>query len=292
VIIDVHSHTPRAWHDDAAGVKLGNSSSARMRPDGDWLEPTEDGYLKAMEPVDKAIVFELAGDPADTHPTSWLLAPECNDLTAAFVAKHPDKLIGFMSVHPRDPKALEEMDRCYHDLGLRGMKMGCNFQNFDPNGEEAARVFRRAEEMGLPIVFHTGTCMVQFADLDWGNARHMDRVAMRFPRLKMVLAHMSHPWHQDAITVIRKHPNVYADVSGLFYRPWQHYNCMRLAWEWSVFHKMLFASDYPCAGAQETLDGMRSVNEVVKGTNLPPVPLDAIEEIIHRPSLDLLELAG
>jgi predicted TIM-barrel fold metal-dependent hydrolase len=290
MIIDVHSHTPRQPPTDSDGITLGQSPGARLRPDGDYHPWTSEAYFKAMEVVDKAIVFDLAGDPFDTRPSSWLLAPECNDLTAAFVAQRPDKLIGFMSVHPRDPQALEEIERCYQDLGLKGIKMGCNFQNFDPNGEEAARVFQRAEEMGLPILFHTGTCKVQFADLDWAHPRHIDRVAMRFPKLKMILAHMSHPWYLDVITVIRKHPNVYADVSGQFYRPWQHYNCMRLAAEWSVFPKMLFASDYPVATPQETMDGMRRVNDLIKGSHLPPVPEDELEEIIHRNSLELLGL--
>ena len=290
MIVDVHTHTPRKVAVGPDGRRLGESPGARLRPDGDYHPRTSEAYLKAMEVVDKAIVFDIAGDPADSRPSARLLAPECNDLTASFVAKRPDKLIGFMSVHPRDPKALEEMERCYHDLGLKGIKMGCNFQNFDPNGEEAARVFGRAEEMGLPILFHSGTCMPQFDNLYWGHARHMDRVAMRFPKLKIILAHMNHPWHQDAIVVIRKHPNVYADISGQFYRPWALYNCLRLAWEWSVFPKMLFASDYPVATPQETIEGTLGVNEVIKGTNLPPVPEGELEEIIHRNSLELLGL--
>ena len=65
---------------------------------------------------------------------------------------------------------------------------------------------------------------------------------------------MAHPWHEDCITVIRKHPNVYADVSGQFYRPWQMYNGMRLAFEWDVMHKLLFASDWPLTTPQETID--------------------------------------
>lgn len=290
MIVDVHTHTPRPRRTAPDGATLGESPGARLRPDGDYHPPTDEAYLKAMEVVDRALVFDIAGDPTDETPSSWLLAPECNDLTAAFVARHPDKLIGFMSVHPRDPQVLEEMERCYYDLGLKGIKMGCNFQNFDPNGEEAARVFKPAEEMGLPILFHTGTCKVQFADLDWAHPRHMDRVAMRFPRLKIILAHMGHPWHLDAITVIRKHPNVYADVSGQFYRPWAHYNLMRLATEWSVFPKMLFASDYPVATPEETMAGMRGVNAMIEGTHLPPVPLDEMEKMIYRNSLELLGL--
>ena len=51
------------------------------------------------------------------------------------------------------------------------------------------------------------------------------------------------PWQIDCIAVIRKHPNVWADISAIHYRPWSYYNCLRLATEWSVMHKLLFGSD-------------------------------------------------
>src|SRR5205807_9956035 len=68
----------------------------------------------------------------------------------------------------------------------------------------------------------------------------MDDVAIAFPELRIVMAHMGHPWHADTIAVIRKHPHVYADVSANFYRPWQLYHGLRLAIEWNVLDKLVF----------------------------------------------------
>jgi predicted TIM-barrel fold metal-dependent hydrolase len=65
---------------------------------------------------------------------------------------------------------------------------------------------------------------------------------------------------------------------------------MRAATEWGVLKKLMFGSDYPYAAPQETLDGLRRVNDLLHGTVLPPVPLDEIEAIIHRDSLSLLGL--
>jgi predicted TIM-barrel fold metal-dependent hydrolase len=104
------------------------------------------------------------------------------------------------------------------------------------------------------------------------------------------MAHMGHPWMQDTIVVIRKHPNVYADISALFYRPWSMYNALRLATEWSVLHKLLFGSDYPIATPQETIAGTRKVNDILAGTQLPRVPEDELEKIFTRDSLSLLGL--
>jgi predicted TIM-barrel fold metal-dependent hydrolase len=110
--------------------------------------------------------------------------------------------------------------------------------------------------------------------------------------LRIVLAHMAHPWQTDCIAVIRKHPHVWADISGLHYRQWSYYTCLRLATEWSVLHKLLFGSDYPAAATPaETADALAHVNDVVEGTHLPRVPLDELQAVLHRDSLSLLGLA-
>lgn len=291
MIIDVHTHAPRLQ--PAGDNPGGGRSDAIYRPDKHASTAhTTEGYLEALEGIDRAIVFNIAADPRDDRNNSNLQypVPGVNDDTAAMVRKAPEKLIGFLTVHPHDPNVLEEIERCTQDLGLKGIKLGPNYQNFDPLGEEAMRVFKRAEELGLPVLLHQGTSPVQFADLDYAHPRHMDRVAMACPNLKMILAHMGHPWQIDCIVVIRKHPNVYADISAQFYRPWSFYNAFRLATEWGVMHKLLFGSDLPIAEPRETIDNTRRVNDIIAGTNLPEVPEDEIEKIIHRDSLPLLGL--
>jgi len=91
--------------------------------------------------------------------------------------------------------------------------------------------------------------------------------------------------------VVRKHPNVYADLSANFYRPYSFWEQMVKATEWNVLPKIFFGTDFPVTTVQETIDHLRRVNDIVEGTPLPKVSADAIEEIIHRDSLALLGLA-
>ena len=56
------------------------------------------------------------------------------------------------------------------------------------------------------------------APIRYAHPLLMDEVAMRYPDLKIIMAHLGHPWTVDTAVVVRKHPNVYADISGLFYR--------------------------------------------------------------------------
>ena len=81
---------------------------------------------------------------------------------------------------------------------------------------------------------------------------------------------MGHPWQIDCFVVIRKHPNVFADISANFYRPWSYYNALRHATEWGVLHKLLFGSDFPIATPQETMDALWPRQRRVDGRSLPP----------------------
>ena len=288
MITDVHSHVPS--HVDAVPPEE-ETWESKMRPDrAVRLTTTYDDFFEAMEPVDRVISFGIAM-PADRPAVIGEKdMKKVNDTTAALVARAPQKVIGFMSVHPDEPAALDEMERAYGDLQLRGLKLGPNYQNFDPLGENARRMYSRAQEMKLPVLFHQGTSPIRDAPIRYAHPLVMDEIAILFPELRIVMAHIGHPWLEDCLVVVRKHPNVYADISGRFYRPWSFYNGMRLAYEWSVINKLLFGSDYPITTPQETMDGLRHLDHFVRQHHLPEVPLELIEGIIHRNSLELLGL--
>ena len=106
----------------------------------------------------------------------------------------------------------------------------------------------------------------------------------------MIIAHMGHPWEEETIVLIRKQPNIFADISALFYRQWQFYNTLRLAVEYGVTHKLLFGTDYPAAGFEESVRGLNDIIRMSRRARLPALPKDLPDEIIHRDSLQLLGL--
>lgn len=294
MIIDVHTHTPQ-FRDPVPAEKV--EMNTVWRPDRpvkatvSWQD-----YIEAIQGVDRALVFGIAWHPGDPSGsltgtgTGQAHEGNLNDATAAFVRAYPDKLIGFMSLHPYEARALDELERCRTDLGLRGIKLGANYQNFDPLDDRALAIYRRAEALGLPILFHMGTSPVRMAPIRYSHPLVMDQIAMRYPDLKAILAHLGHPWQVDTCVVIRKHPHLYADISGLFYRPFSFYEAMRKATEWNVLDKLLFGSDYPITTPEENIQALRQLNHIVEGTNFPRVPEEKLEAIIHRNSLELLGL--
>ena len=101
-----------------------------------------------------------------------------------------------------------------------------------------------------------GTTFARNAPVDLGRAIHVEPVALKYPDLTMVIAHMGHPWYGDCIAVSRKQPNVYCEVSALFYRPWQYYNILIEAQEYKIIDKIFFGTDFPFSRVGESVDGL------------------------------------
>lgn len=280
-MIDIHSHVP-THRDRVPPEEL--IVDTTWRPDRPVAATTSwSDYEEAFAEVEVSAAFTIARDRTRVDP-------ELNDRVAEFVGAAPARRIGFLSIHPEVDGALDELERARTDLGLKGIKLGPNYQIFDPLGPAALRVYELAERHGLPVLFHQGASPVREAPLRYAHPLLMDEIAIRFPELRVVMAHLGHPWQRETIVTIRKHPHVYADVSALFYRPWSLYEGLRLATEWGALDKLLFGSDFPLATPAETAAGLRAVNAPIEGTKLPPVPLEKIEELIERDPLPLLGL--
>ena len=218
MIVDVHTHTPTHRDVVPEGERISNP---RWRPDRTVVPTTTwADYDAEAAAVDVSVVFNIAVDDPLAATGLPYDPATLNEATAAFVADAPHKRIGFMSIHPDWPDALDQVDRCHQDLGLVGIKLGPNYQIFDPLGDHATALYARAEQLGLPMLFHQGASPIREAPLRYAHPLLMDEIAIRFPELRIVMAHMGHTWQRETLVTIRKHPHVYAAVSALFYRPY------------------------------------------------------------------------
>ena len=277
MIVDVHTHCLQPEHlSTTVHRAVERAGYPPMQP----LSP--ETYLEHMEAVDRAIVFGIRGI------ATGMGSP--NDFTAKWVARQPDKLIGFMAIDPTEEDHLDEVDRCVSDLGLRGIKVYPMLGRYDPTDPTVFALYEKAQRLGLPILSHTGTHPDSRAMLKYSLPLLVDEIAQAFPDLVYIMAHLAHPWQRDCAVVLRKHPNVYADISGGWVRPWQGWEALVGMVEWGVCDKILFGSDYPLWTPQEGMDGLRKLNDQVEGTNLPRIPDEVVEAIINRDSLSLLGL--
>src|SRR5207249_1499747 len=173
---------------------------------------------------------------------------------------------------------------------MKGIKLLFMYAGFYPDDRKLDHLWEYATRHNLPVLLHTGTTFIAQAPLDCTVPRLLDDVATRFPEVRLVLAHLSHPYEGECVVTIRKHPNVYADVSALHYRPFQLYHSLMLVQEYGVWDKLLFRTDYPFTTVDASLEGMRGLNGMLDGTRLPRLDMKQMEAMFFRNTLDILEI--
>jgi uncharacterized protein len=280
MIFDVHSHAwqyPRHFSDDFRE----QARRARANQEVDLSVSLVDYWDAAPADV-KTVVF---GGKA-RRSGLWVDDQSISD----YVAQAPDRLIGFLSVDPTQDGWERELHVGHEELGLRGIKLLPMYAGFMPQDESLDPLWQYATDRRLPVLLHTGTTFISQAPLECTLPRHLDQVAMRFPECKIVMAHLGHPYEGECVAVIRKHPNVYADISALYYRPFQLYQSLMLVQEYGVWNKLLFGTDYPFTTVNGTIDGLRQLNDMLSGTQLPRLDPAQIEALIYRDSFSLLGL--
>jgi predicted TIM-barrel fold metal-dependent hydrolase len=166
------------------------------------------------------------------------------------------------------------------------------YAGFTPDDPRLDPLWQYATAHRLPVLLHTGTTFVSQAPLDCTLPRLVDRVAIRFPEVRIIMAHLSHPYEGECVATIRKHPNVYADISALHYRPFQLYHSLMLVQEYGVWDKVLFGTDYPFTTVNASIDGVRELNRMLEGTALPRLDESAINAMIGRDALAVLGIEG
>ena len=279
MLIDVHSHYfryPEHFNEDF------RRKARRARTTEVDLTVRWEEYHAGASNCDRTIVF---GGKARL---SGLWVPDAD--VAGYVGQNPDKLIPFLSVDPSQPGWQEELRQGHQDLKMKGIKLLPMYAGYKPNQPELNYLWEYATRNRLPVLVHTGTTFVDKAPLEYTLPRLIDDVAIRYPDVKIIMAHLSYPYEGECVATIRKHPNVYADCSALHYRPFQLYHSLMLVQEYGMWDKVLFGSDYPFTTVDASLDGMRKLNAMLEGTALPRLSMDSMEKMFFRDTLDILEI--
>lgn len=266
----------------------------------EWLDGSMGPYRAAAETyfrseVHERSVDELAVEYAQEQLFAILLAwdaetathrpPVSNDFVAAIVKRHPKRFAFFASVDPWKPNAVEELERAVTELGAVGGKFHPSLQDFFPSDERHFALWGKAEELGIPCLFHTGTSGIgagrpggQGIKLDPARPIHLDVVAARFPRLPIIAAHFGWPWHLELIAMALHKTNIYIELSGWSPRYYPPELVREIGGR--LQDRTLFGSDYPF------IKPMRVLNEL-DALELKP---EAKVKILRENAAQLLKL--
>src|SRR5256714_3665610 len=233
-------------------------------------------FLKYLDQcgIDRAVLINYVA------PEVIGFTSEVNTFVANYVKEDPKRLIPCGSLHPRHTNnVLADVEQIVR-LGIRLIKIHPPHQLLFPNDyqhgvKELEIIYRAAEANGIPVMFHTGTSVFPGARNKYGDPIHVDDVAVDFPKLKILLAHGGRPlWMHTAFFLIRRHPNVFLDISGIPPKNLLKY-FPRLE---EIAAKTLFGTDWPGPGVPEIKQNLEDFHAL-------SLPEESKQQILSKTAL-------
>ncbi|MFI4862109.1 MAG: amidohydrolase family protein [Phycisphaerales bacterium JB063] len=279
MIVDLHT---RLW---TSTEQLGRpvASQMRRRRVEAWDDHTADpeGHREAMEPVDRAIVLGFE--------SKALGGQISHEQVASYVARDPDKLLGFAGIDPKARDPVMSLDNAL-GLGLVGVVVSPAAAGFHPTDTRAMALFEACQERRVPVLFESGALLARDTRMEFARPVLLDEVAREFPNLKIILGSCGDPWVDECVALMAKHPTVYASIAGLVARPWQLFNALLAAHQLDTIGQVLFGSNYPHTTPEQAIKTIYSVNTLTQGTQLPSVPREQLRTIVERDTIKTLGL--
>lgn len=239
MIIDCHTHLGRNEHIKARCSELLESMDASH--------------------IDQSLVF--AGSLNDIN----------NEQMLEEIQPHRDRLLGvaawdfsYALSHP-DPKPYEQQDKLvklYKNGDIKAVKFYTGYYHHMP--ADLGHILGRLNEVGCPAIFHCGDCLnsCRHSKLKYAHPLNIDDVAVDYPNMHFIIAHMGYPWHRDAAEVCYKNKNVFSDISGFVYGNFDGESLPKFQKTLHEFleiadsDRLLFGTDWPISNQGSYLDAL------------------------------------
>ncbi len=194
--------------------------------------------------IDRFVVQSVASTPHQVKSINEFIARE--------VKAYPDRLFGLGTMHPDTEDLMGDL-RHLTEIGLRGVKLHPDIQNFKIDDARALRIYEACEALGLPILLHAGDFRY-----DRSNPNRLRPILEIYDKLTVVAAHLG-GWSvwKDAVRELSGLPNLYVDSSSSlpFLAPEEAKEV--------ILHfgtdRVLFATDYPMWQADADIKALLSM---------------------------------
>lgn len=271
-IIDFHIHPVNYEYYGESALEWIKS----LHADKDW----QDFSLVNSDPIN--FVRFLKENSIDYGVVMAELCPAvtgtCSNEYVLQFCKGQDSLIPFASINPYLTGNLRKELQLLVEVGFRGLKLYPTYQYFYPNESFLYPLYAKAEELQIPVMFHTGSSIFKGARLKFGDPLFLDDVAVDFPGLNIILVHGGRGfWYDRAFFLARLHDNVYMEVAGLPPQKLMDYfpELERIA------GKVIFGSDWP---------GVTDLRANIEAIRQLPLSESAKEKILGGNAFKLLKI--
>ncbi len=215
--------------------------------------------------VEKCLVTSVATTPHHAQSINAFISYE--------VSLYPDRFIGFGSLHP-ESETLEEDLTHLIELGLKGVKLHPDIQNFKVDDPKVLKIFELCESNKLPVLLHTGDCR-----FDNSNPNRVATVLEKFPNLTIIGAHFG-GWSvwEEAAEKLSKYKNFYVDTCSSFYELKKE-TAKKLIDTYGA-NRVIFGTDFPMWKQKDELEYLFDLGLSEK----------ELEDILHNNILKVLKI--
>ena len=273
-IVDFHIHITRA--------DQYNSWFLRWLEELGNIKEDPEEYLNKILNSPKSLLSYLDSQSihyavclAEDNP---MLTGTISNQEVADFCSYSERLIPFANLNPYTVKDLRgELERCV-EMGHQGLKLYPTYQHFYPNDSRLYPLYEKAQELGIPVMFHTGSSSFPGAKIKYGDPLFLDDVAVDFPNLTIIMSHAGRGfWYDKAFFLCKLHKKVYLDITGL-----PPSRLLRYFPELEkISSKVVFGSDWPA---------IVDIKKNIEAIKALPISQDARLNILGQNAIRLLAL--
>lgn len=248
-------------------------------------EGTEESFFREIEEAGVTTAVSASGFNPGAKLGKYTFADRTtsNDDLAELQQKYPGKFIacGGIDVSDTFHQGLEEIQRCYFDLGIRvfgiepGRAPGCN-----PSDSRLDDYYRLLQELNCTVIIQTSG-LKGGTYLDYANPHHIEVVAHKFPHLRILCAHGCYPFVREAIVIAMRRENIWLSPEGYLWHL-GHEDWMRaINKDFEGFsNKFLFGTAYPLTPIKAFVENFKKL----------PFEAEVLPKLLYKNALTALNL--
>ncbi|WP_439474752.1 amidohydrolase family protein [Algoriphagus formosus] len=248
-------------------------------------EGTEESFFEEIEQAGVTTAVSASGYNPGAKLGKYQFADRTtrNDDLADIQKRNPRKFIacGGIDVSNSFHHSIDEIQRCFHDLGIKvfgiepGRAPGCN-----PDDPILDDVYQTLQDINCTVIIQTsGLKGGKF--LDYAHPGHIERVAEKFPYLRIICAHGCYPYVREAIVTAMRRDNIWLSPEGylwhLGYDDWLR--AINKNFE-GFSKKFLFGTAYPLTPIKAFVDNFRKL----------PIEKEFFPNLLYKNAIDALGL--
>lgn len=139
-----------------------------------------------------------------------------NEEIKKIVDTDPDFYIGFASVDPRKDNAAEQLGYAFRTLGLKGLTINPAKLYLYPGDSRLLELYEVCRQYHKPIIFHAGVSLESNTLSKFARPVEFEEVAIRFPDIRLCLAHFGWPWVEETASLLIRFPNIYTNTAMMY----------------------------------------------------------------------------